>query len=139
MLRVVTPAVAESVTLVEAKAHLRLDHDADDLLVQGLITAAREIVERQTGWALAAASYEWTPEGARTEPLPIGPGEITSEEGASTILFTTVPGPAPAALKAAMLLLVADLYENREASSDKPLTGNPALQTLMFPYRRVLP
>lgn len=139
MLRVVTAALSEPVTLAEAKAHVYAVHDEDDALLTGLIAAARESVERQTGYALAAASYEWTPEGSRTSPLPIWPGAVTSAEGEYPILFDTTPGPIPAPLRAAILLTVGDLYANREAGTDKPLTENPAVQNLMFPYRRVLP
>lgn len=138
MLRVTTAATAEPVTLAEAKQHLYVTHNSDDALIGAFITAARETVERQTAYALATASYEWTPEGGRTSPLPIAPGTVTSAADAYPITFDTVPGPAPAALKAAILLLVGDLYANREASGDK-LEENPAVQNLMFPYRRVLP
>lgn len=59
MLIPVTPATTEPVTLVEAKAHLRMIHDSDDALIGRQITAAREEVERVTGRALAAATYRW--------------------------------------------------------------------------------
>lgn len=139
MLRVVAQAAVEPVTLLEAKAHLRVDDGDSDTLIGSLITSAREIVERQTGYALAAASYEWTPEGDRVAPLPIEPGEVTSDVGAYPILFTAAPVATPAALKAAILLLVGDLFASREAATEKPLTENPAVQNLMFPFRRVLP
>jgi hypothetical protein len=141
MLRVVTQAAAdtEPVTLAEAKLHLRADGGDSDTLISALITAAREVVERQTGYALAATSYEWTPEGDRTEPLPILPGTVTSGLGVYPILFATVPGVTPAALKAAILLLVGDLFTNTEAGTEKVLAENPAVQNLMFPFRRVLP
>ena len=45
-LRVVTPPASEPVTLAEAKAHLRLEESVDDVLVQGLITAARQYIEK---------------------------------------------------------------------------------------------
>ncbi len=44
-LKLVTLPAIEPVTLAEAKAHLRLDTDADDAYVSALITAARERVE----------------------------------------------------------------------------------------------
>lgn len=139
MLRVVTPAVDEPVSLAEAKAHLRVDAVDSDAEIGAFITAAREIVERQTGYALVAASYEWTPEGDRTSPLPIEPGTITSDVGVWPILFTTSADIPPEPLKAAIKLLVADLFQNRAAGTDKPLTENPAVQNLLWPYRRVLP
>ena len=139
MLRTVAPATVEPVTLAEAKAHLRIDDNDSDTLVSACITAAREVVERQTGYALAEAGYEWTPEGDRTTPLPVWPGTVTSADGEYPILFTTTPSAAPAALKAAILLLIGDLFANREAGTEKALTENPAAQNLMFPFRRVMP
>jgi uncharacterized phage protein (predicted DNA packaging) len=43
----------------------------------------------------------------------------------------------PGDLDAAVLLLVADMYANREASSAAPATA-AAVQALCFPYRSVL-
>lgn len=51
LIRTVAPA-AEPVTLVEVKAHLRISHTSEDELLNGLVRAAREDVERATGLAL---------------------------------------------------------------------------------------
>lgn len=51
LLRTVEPE-SEPVTLTEVKTHLRLSHDSEDELLEGLIRAAREDVERTTGMAL---------------------------------------------------------------------------------------
>lgn len=46
--------------------------------------------------------------------------------------------PNKSAIKAAALLIVADLYENREGSGEKEIKENPAVMRLLFPYRRNL-
>lgn len=46
---------------------------------------------------------------------------------------TTATYPAP--IKAATLLLVSDLFENRDGASDKVLIQNAAIQRLLYPYR----
>jgi uncharacterized phiE125 gp8 family phage protein len=54
--RTVDPA-GEPVTLAEAKAQVRVAHDSEDLLIGGLIRAARAEVEAQTGMALIDQSW----------------------------------------------------------------------------------
>ena len=43
--------------------------------------------------------------------------------------------PIKAAVKAAALLIVGDLYENRESQSEKELKANATVERLLFPYR----
>jgi uncharacterized phiE125 gp8 family phage protein len=52
------PAV-EPVSLAEAKAHLRVDHDHEDALIAQLIAAARTFVERTFGLALIAQTWSY--------------------------------------------------------------------------------
>lgn len=140
MLRTVSPATEEPVSLSEAKAHLAVIHNADDALIGAFIAAARESVERNTGYALVEASYEWAPVGQRQSPLPIEPATVTSAAGEYPVLFTTTPGPMPGPLRAAILLTLGDLYANREGLVvGATCVENPTVDRLMFPYRRVLP
>ena len=57
-LKSVTPPASEPVTLAEAKLHVRQDLDTDDTLITGLITAAREEVERISWHALLTQTWE---------------------------------------------------------------------------------
>ncbi len=68
------PAV-EPVTLAEAKAHLRLDGDAEDDIVAALIAAARSAVETETRRVLIAQNWRAVLDEVLAEPmvLPIAP------------------------------------------------------------------
>ena len=59
-LSVVTAPATEPVSLADAKKHLRLDQDYDDTLVQGLIVAARTIIEQWTARCLINQTLLWT-------------------------------------------------------------------------------
>lgn len=56
-LQLVTPPAAEPVTLSDAKAFLRVGHDAEDSLILQLIASARLRVEAETGRALISRTY----------------------------------------------------------------------------------
>lgn len=139
MLRCVSavPVASEPITVAEVKDMLRIDGDEFDAQLPRLIAAAREVVERQTGWALVAASYEWTPTDDRRRDLPLMPATATSAEGVYPMLFTTAPSYAPAALTTAIVLLVGDAIRNPEASVGVNVTQNPAFERLVWPYRRM--
>ncbi|HSD16786.1 MAG TPA: phage head-tail connector protein [Thermomonas sp.] len=62
MLRVVTAASDEPISVDAVKAHLRVTHAVDDDLLAAQITSAREHVEQFSGVAMTAASYVWHPD-----------------------------------------------------------------------------
>lgn len=60
MAELLTGPAAEPLTRAEAKAFLRIDHEADDVLVDALIAAARRTVEAATGRALLEQTWRFT-------------------------------------------------------------------------------
>lgn len=57
-LKLITPPASEPVSLVEAKAHLRVVGADDDALITSLISAARQSAESMTGRALMPQTWE---------------------------------------------------------------------------------
>ena len=62
-LALVTGPDIEPVTLAEAKAHLRVDIDDDDTLIQAYVSAARDQIELMTERALFTQTYRMTLDG----------------------------------------------------------------------------
>src|SRR5262245_51885551 len=57
-LRLISGPTVEPITLTEAKAHLRVDHTADDTLIAMYIAAARTDCEEWTARAFVAQTWE---------------------------------------------------------------------------------
>ena len=57
-IQLVTPPTEEPVSLLEAKLHLRVDFDEDDMLIASLITAARQAAETLTGRQFTTARWK---------------------------------------------------------------------------------
>lgn len=86
-----------TVTLQEAKDHLRILDTDEDTLITSLIAAAEGHVGKYLG--------------------------------------DDLPEPMPAPVKAAVLLLVGDLFENRERQGERALYENTTFHLLLNPYR----
>ena len=102
--KIVTAVATEPVTTAEAKLHLKVTTSADDDLIDGLITAARETAEHYANRAFATATIEAAddefPESDDDCPLvlPFGPVEsvtsvtYTDTAGATQTVATSVYG-----------------------------------------------
>lgn len=76
-----TPPAAEPVTLAEVKAHLRLDASDEDTLLAGLMRAAREHLEGQTGLALIARTFRlYLDDWPDANVIQIGRGPVQTVE-----------------------------------------------------------
>ena len=198
----VTPPATTPVSLVEAKAHLRVDFSDDDTLIEGLIKAATDHLDGWTGilgrclveqtWAETldsgscalglgpvieivsveaggetvdpslyglrtdaggrsyvdcaisgpvtvtyTAGYATIPEVPEVPAVEPGEGDPPDPPGSPAVPATPAQSTVPAALKAAILLLVGHWYHNREAvvsgsTGELPL----AVASLIAPYRR---
>ena len=84
---VTTPPASEQVTLADAKLHLRVIDSAEDTLIDAMITAAREHVEKLLGYALVTQSLRATLVGF---PASIElPGIVTT---VSSVKYTDADG-----------------------------------------------
>ena len=91
-----------ALTLAEVKLQLHVDHSAEDSLIQQYMAAAHDQVEEFLGRAV--------------------PWGVTS---------AAPDGKYPAAVRSGELLIIGDLYRNRETNSEP----GTALYRLLFPYR----
>lgn len=92
-------------TLPEVKAHLRVLHDAEDDVITGMAQAAEDYVSQYLN-----RPVPWTDDDEK-------------------------PVEVPASVRNAALLVVADLYQNRGATTSETINENPAVENLLHFYR----
>lgn len=84
----------------------------------------------------AAANYSVDAVGGRVAPAYGASFPATrAVHNAVKVRFTAGYTALPAAIQAAVLLLVGDLYANREAQQEVPLHENRAAERLLWPYK----
>lgn len=74
--QLITPATEEPVSLEEVKLHCRIDGDADNLLLQSLITAVRRHGEALTRRVFIRSDWELRFSGpfSEAQEIPVNPG-----------------------------------------------------------------
>lgn len=99
--------ITSSITLEQAKEHLRVTHNIDDAYIEGLIPTAFQLIADELD------------------------RELTDD------VCLTPTGSLSNSLRHAALLVIGDLYVNREAQQPEQLHNNEAITRLLNKYRRV--
>lgn len=98
--------ITTSITLAKAKSHLRVTHEIDDAYIESLIPTSFRLIADELDREL-------------TEDICLTPAGTLSES-----------------LSHAALLIIGDLYQNREAQQTEQLHMNQALERLLSKYRK---
>lgn len=161
MRRIVNPEV-EPLTVEEVKEHLRIDGNEEDALLNGMITAARQLAEEETGRAFITQTWEATfweqsnrirlprPEIQTVESVTNHEGKPLNYRLKGRVLVLAYParevtvrwvagyGPNPAdvpyTIRSAILGTVGHFYENREGQGELPEGAKQLLSLEAAPY-----
>lgn len=85
MLKLITPPAEEPVTIEEARTHLRLTDNTEDVLLASLILAARQQAETFTGRAFITQTWELSLPEFGWEPIPLTLAPVQSITSVSYI------------------------------------------------------
>src|SRR5699024_169887 len=135
-----------AVTLERVKEHLRIDHDADDNLLEGYLKAGIKQIEALTGWSLSTTEYEWIiEEGDLRKSIRLYPAKITSgherkggcvnEDIDDTVESKTAISHHREELEPAVFLYVQFLYEAMPDDQEKLMR---AIRGICGTFRRNL-
>jgi len=185
--KVITAPTYEPISAADVAEYIRVDNLAEDqLLLDGMITAARQYLEQYlsrpiatqtleealTGWAdpivldsslQSVTSIKYLDLNGVEQTLASNqylvdtysePAQITPAYNVEFPELYAVPNnvkiryvagytsggspdlnPMPKPLRFAMMLIIGDLYANREAGGDKPYQINPTVESLLQFYR----
>lgn len=135
----ITPPTALVITLAEAREHLRVSHDDEDLLIQSLIDAA---VSWLDGWD-GVLGRCIMPQTWRISPADLTAGfrlpdasDVVAEPDGSLVVTCAMPAEKLASVQMAVKLLVGHWFENRNAATAPRLDEMPfAVRALLEPLR----
>ena len=165
-------ATVAAVSILDLKAHLRVDHDAEDDVIQGMGLAAEALVEQFTQRLLTVRACVLNLPGLPNglEPVELPGGEVAAltfvtvdgvalsgcsiiapnllvrstdwpatvaENYPASVAYTAGFSAIPTALRHAVKVIVADLYETR--SSSGPGSTVPFAATALMQPWRVIP
>jgi uncharacterized phiE125 gp8 family phage protein len=185
--KVIAAPIYEPISAADVAEYIRVDDLAEDqLLLDGMITAARQYLEQYlsrpiatqtleealTGWAdpivldsslQSVTSIKYLDLNGVEQTLASNqylvdtysePAQITPAYNVEYPELYAVPNnvkiryvagytsggspdlnPMPKPLRFAMMLIIGDLYANREAGGDKPYQINPTVESLLQFYR----
>ena len=148
--------VPSMVTLADVKANSRIMHDDEDLLLQGMIDAAHERAEEETGrifgegewvihadsecdrllapiWPIVSAPAGWTIENAGR-----GAVLVAGDWPADRRITVTEGEPMPHTVRQAILMMVGFWFDQRNAASAEAMKDVPyGADALLRMNRRV--
>ncbi|APW38975.1 hypothetical protein RD110_18650 [Rhodoferax koreense] len=161
--KIITPP-EQVIDLARAKLQCKITGSDRDPDVADAIAAARDYAQREIGLPIGEQTVEFTyptwcgsvelpcdvtsllsvsAAGADVSPLPSLVGRRLTLAAAAPVVVTITCGwtaaTLPATVKAAMLLLIADLVRNPQAQSETQLYKNETFNGLMWMYRERLP
>lgn len=130
--RRLTAPATEPIPLDEAKFHLRVDHPADDALIQNLIVAAREYAETDTARALAeGGTWRVVVDGAPSAwPIPLNPAPVASVQLVQLVDSAGTDEDITDAV-VDLLPVPAQLYPPRAGWPPAPTTAAPWVRTII--------
>lgn len=161
--KIITPAT-QVIDLPRAKLQCKITGNDRDADVTDAIAAARDFAEAELGLPVGEQVREYTfntwcgrvvlpcdvtelqavtAAGVPVEPLPTLDDRTLTLAATAPVVVRIKCGwtaaTLPATVKAAMLLLIADLVRNPQARGDMQLYDNPAFASMLWPHRERLP
>jgi len=161
--KIITPAT-QVIDLARAKLQCKITGNDRDPDVTDAIAAARDFAEAETGMPVGEQVRQYTygtwcgsvtlpcdvtelqtvtAAGVPVLPLPTLSDRTLKFAASAPVVITIKCGwtaeTVPATVKAAMLLMIADLVRNPQSQADVQLFRNHTFENLLWPHRERLP